>query len=276
MELILLIVLLVTSINLAHCSTSTGPFEAIFFYYAYRIDAAAAARAAADGVPYEATIGAECMGKDCTLAAFMKTIINSNYVELFKPTAIGETTSPEVYATAEEIGNSWDYVPTLLKSENIIKDPPVGFADMVDAVASKIQQARAVVPSADLVEKAAAALRWAQAIRLTQLVVQKGQPKGSKAKAFAKEYKDITLKVTERELGMDRTVSPALKIVYTDLDYASMAEQVANGDRATLDTTLRGYLNWVQAESGNSVYRNHQNTVNVYQRSVASLEAGCS
>ncbi|PWY64419.1 hypothetical protein BO83DRAFT_431112 [Aspergillus eucalypticola CBS 122712] len=276
MKLVLLIFMLVLSIDMAKCSRMTGPFEALYFYYAYQIDAAAAARAAEDGVSYEATIGGDCIGKDCTLEAFLETIMDPSYAEDLTPTSTGSTRSPDVYATAEEIDTYWNYNSDDLQADEIIKKAPSGFANLVNAVANKIQEARAVVPSADLVEKATVSLKWAQAVRLTEMVVRYGELEGAKANAFAEKYPKINLQSTQRVLDEDRTVSPSLKMVYTDLDYAGMATEAAGGDQAKLVDTYKEFLNFAEAKPTESVYRIHQNIVNMYQRVIPSLEAGCS
>ncbi|RAH66080.1 uncharacterized protein BO66DRAFT_332312 [Aspergillus aculeatinus CBS 121060] len=277
MKLIFSIFILAASINLAHCSGFTGPFEAIFFYYAYQIDAAAAARAAADGVPYEATIGGDCINKDCTLLDFIEKIMNADLLKKLTPTTRGATTSPDVYDTALDIDRAWNYDGSFLQKNVIIKNGQGNMGQLVTAVVNKIQTARAVVPSADLVAKATVALKWAQAVRLTELVIQgKSELTGYKAEAFAKDYPSITLASTQRILDEDRTVSPSLHIVYTDLDYASMALQTATGDLAGVGDTYREFLSWAQAVPGDSKYRSHQALADVYKRSVASLEAGCS
>ncbi|PYH70806.1 uncharacterized protein BO88DRAFT_413808 [Aspergillus vadensis CBS 113365] len=280
MKPVLLIFILILSIDLAHCSSLTGPFEAIFFYYAYQIDAAAAARAAEDGIAYEATIGGNCIGKGCTLEAFIKTIINPKSAKYLTPTAIGASTSPDVYATAEEIDTYWNYNSKKLRLNQIIKKAPYGFANVVDKVVDKVQKARAVVPSADLVDKAVVALKWAQSVRLTEMVVLNGELQGAKALAFADDYPwlEQLMLTTQRELDVDRTVSPALKIVYTDLDYAEMALRLSNGDRTKLMDHYEEFLEFAQTEPSkdDDVYKIHKDIVNVYQRVVSSLEAGCS
>ncbi|OJJ73123.1 hypothetical protein ASPBRDRAFT_63924 [Aspergillus brasiliensis CBS 101740] len=276
MKPVLLIFMLVLSIDLAYCSRYSGPYEAIFFYYAYQIDAAAAARAAEDGVSYTATIGGKCIGDDCTLEAFIKQIMDPYYAEDLTPTAIGATRSPDVYATAEEIDAYWNYNGNNLQTDEIIKDAPNVFANVVDKVVAKIQEARAVVPSADLVDKAAVALKWAQAVRLSEMVVRNGQLQGHKAQAFAEDYPDISLQSTQRELDVDTTVSPSIKIPYTDLDYAGMALVSANGDGPTAVHKYLGFLTWAQRTPREKIYRTHQNIVNMYQRLIPSLEAGCS
>ncbi|OJZ81301.1 hypothetical protein ASPFODRAFT_37658 [Aspergillus luchuensis CBS 106.47] len=278
MKPVLLIFILVLSVDLAQCSKLTGPFEALFFYYAYQIDAAAAARAAEDGVAYEATIGGKCIGKGCTLEGFIKTIISPNFGRYLTPTAIGASTSPDVYATAEEIDTYWNYNSKNLQADQIIKNAPDGFANVVDKVVDKIQTARAVVPSANLVDKAVVALKWAQSVRLSEMVVLNGELRGGKALAFEKDYpwlEQLTL-TTQRELDVDRTVSPELKIVYTDLDYAEMALRLSNGDRTKLMDHYEEFLEFARTEPSERVYKIHQNIVNVYQRVVLSLEAGCS
>ncbi|GKZ64214.1 hypothetical protein AnigIFM50267_003676 [Aspergillus niger] len=278
MKPVLLIFMLVLSIQFGHCSKMTGPFEALFFYYAYQIDAAAAARAAKDGVAYEATIGGDCIGKGCTLEAFIRKIMNPSFARYLTPTAIGASTSPDVYATAEEIDTYWNYNSKQLRVNQIIKKAPSGFANVVDKVVDKIQEARAVVPSADLVDRAVVALKWAQSVRLSEMVVIDGQLRGAKALAFADDYpwlETLTL-TTQRELDVDRTVSPSLKIVYTDLDYAKMASLLSNGDETRLMDHYDEFLEFAQTEPSEKVYKIHQNIVNVYQRVVSSLEAGCS
>ncbi|GCB23174.1 hypothetical protein AAWM_06059 [Aspergillus awamori] len=256
MKPVLLIFMLVLSIELGHCSKMTGPFEALFFYYAYQIDAAAAARAAEDGISYEATIGGDCI--DLT------------------PTSTGSTRSPDVYATAEEIDTYWNYNGSDLQADEIIKNAPDYFANVVNAVASKIQEARAVVPSTDLMDKAVVALKWAQAVRLSEMIVLNGELQGAKALAFANKYPDVDLLSTQRELGIDRTVSPPLKIVYADLDYANMALLASDGDMTRVMSNYDDFLKFAQAKPTTRVYRTHQNIVNMYQRVIPSLEAGCS
>ncbi|PYI03725.1 hypothetical protein BO78DRAFT_322214 [Aspergillus sclerotiicarbonarius CBS 121057] len=276
MELILLIFLLAASINVAHCSWVTGPFEAIFFYYTYQIDAAAAARAAEDGIAYTATIGADCMNQDCTLEEFIRSIMNEDFVASLTPTELGESTSPDVYATAENIDEYWNYNSRNLRANKIITNPPRGFAKLVTAVANKIQRARAVVPSADLVDKALVALKWAQAARLSELVIQNGEIAGDKALAFQERFPWATLDCKQRELDIDDTVSPSLKIVYSDLDYAKMAVYTSGNDFATAAENLRGFLGWAETSPTDGGYQMHQNLVTAYQRSVARLQSGCS
>lgn len=276
MKPVLLIFMLVLSIELGHCSKMTGPFEALFFYYAYQIDAAAAARAAEDGISYEATIGGDCIGRDCTLEAFLRTIMDPYYAEDLTPTSTGSTRSPDVYATAEEIDTYWNYNGSDLQADEIIKNAPDYFANVVNAVASKIQEARAVVPSTDLMDKAVVALKWAQAVSLSEMIVLNGELQGAKALAFADKYPDVDLLSTQRELGIDRTVSPPLKIVYADLDYANMALLASDGDMTRVMSNYDDFLKFAQAKPTTRVYRTHQNIVNMYQRVIPSLEAGCS
>ncbi|PYH78860.1 hypothetical protein BO82DRAFT_421135 [Aspergillus uvarum CBS 121591] len=276
MELIPVILMLFASINLANCSRLTGPYEAIFFYYAYQIDAAAAAKAAEDGVLYTRTIGAECMDRPCTLAEFMRTIMDPDNLSAFRPTENAGTTSPDVHAIAEEIDEEWNYKSTNLRMDMIIEKAPENFAGVVSAVVSKIQQARAVVPSADLVAKAAAALQWARSIRLSELVVQYGTLNGYKAQAFLRNYKPPTLKVKLRDLGIDETHTPSLPIIYDDLDYEGMASDMADGDAANEEELLRDFMNWSKTKPITRPHQNHQTLVDVYERSVQSLEAGCS
>ncbi|RAH87501.1 hypothetical protein BO86DRAFT_327880 [Aspergillus japonicus CBS 114.51] len=273
MKFINTILTLFVFIRTMHCAPVSSAYEALFFYYAYQIDAAAAARAAADGVPWTQTIGQRCIGADCSFVAFVQSIMKEDAAAELTPTALGDTTSPNVYNTAQDIIENWNYDYKQLVADNIITGKNKPWSVMITAIVDKVQAARAVVPSADLVQKCTTALRWAQAARLTDMVgdVMADPLTGERTKAFIAEFKDVDLEAITRTLGTDQTDSESRAIEFLDLDYEGMA----GGDA----DQLAKFMAWTETTPSKKEfpsYRRHREWALLYDEKATVMETGCS
>ncbi|KAJ5933802.1 hypothetical protein N7454_006131 [Penicillium verhagenii] len=217
----------------------SSAYEALFFYYAYQIDAAAKAAATEAKVDWTQTLGEGCKEKGCTFGTFVKSILPASDAATLTPTSFGDTTTPEVYDTAQDIVSNWNYNAKSLVFNNIMTGGMKSWKDMIIAVVDKIQAAQAITPQATLVEKAKTALRYAQAARLTDMIgdVTADPLRGEKTKNFKTEFPESTLKSIERELATDTTGSESRSITYTDLDYDGMTSD---------ETEMEKFKVWAQ------------------------------
>ncbi|RAK79853.1 uncharacterized protein BO72DRAFT_445678 [Aspergillus fijiensis CBS 313.89] len=144
---------------------------------------------------------------------------------------------------------------------------------MVTAIVDKVQAARAVVPSADLVKKCTTALRWAQAARLTDLVgdVTADALTGERTKAFIDNFENIEPKSVTRALGIDETGSETRAIEFEDLDY----EGTSGGDA----DQLAEFMAWTETTPSKKTWpshRRHREWALLYGEKATIMETACS
>jgi hypothetical protein len=253
MRFFVVLIGLMASIQTVHCGKLANPYEMLFLYYAYQIDEAAKASAVASGVDWDEIISPACQGKDCTFGEFVKSALTSEAAEALTPTALGDSRSPELYETAQDMVKNWNYDPRALVLDKLISGAEKNMREMIAVATLQVQGARGVKPSSTLAEKSWTALRYAQAERLTDMIqdvyVDVKDLKGFKAKAFNKDFPDVTLESTRRVLGQDTTGTKSRDITFTDLDYAKMAGNYEGTDAAKLEEyqgKLKKYLAWVE------------------------------
>ncbi|KAJ6003286.1 hypothetical protein N7451_005833 [Penicillium sp. IBT 35674x] len=259
----------ISSIHAVNSAVVSSAYEALFFYYAYQIDAAAKSAATAANVEWTQTLGTKCEGVECTFGSFVKSILSEEAAAALTPTSYGDSTTPEIYETAQDIIANWKYEYKELQTKSIITGTEATWKAMITGIVDKIQAARAVTPQADLVKKATTALRWAQAARLTDLTgdVNAETLTGEKAKAFKAQFTSTALKSTTRELATDSTGSESRSITYGDLDYEGMASNAAE---------LVEYQEWAQQTPKKGSYRSHRGFALLYDQKGTEMETGCS
>ncbi|KAJ5921290.1 hypothetical protein N7466_009616 [Penicillium verhagenii] len=253
-----------------HSALVSSAYEALFFYYAYQIDAAAKAAATEAKVDWTKTVGNGCKEGGCTFGTFVKSILPAGDAATLTPTSSGDTTTPEIYDTAQDIISNWNYNAKSLVFKKIISGSAITWKDIIIAVVDKIQAAQAITPQATLVEKAKTALRYAQAARLTDMIgdVTADPLSGQKTLNFKSEFPDFTLKSIERELATDTTGSESRSITYTDLDYDGMTSD---------ETEMEMFKAWAQKTPPKAgSYRSHRGLALLYGEKGTLLETGCS
>ncbi|KAJ5767253.1 uncharacterized protein N7511_004869 [Penicillium nucicola] len=281
MRLSVVLMGLFASIQTVQCGKLANPYEMLFLYYAYQIDEAAKASAVASGVDWDEIISPACQGKDCTFGTFVKSTLTKKGAKALTPTALGDSRSPELYETAQDMVKNWKYDFHTLVLDKVISGAKNNMREMIAVATLQVQGARGVKPSSPLVEKAWTALRYAQAERLTDMIqnVYAKNLKGFKAVAFKAQYPDIKLESTKRVLGQDTTAAVTRDIMFTDLDYVKMAGNYKGTDAAKLEeyqTTLKDYLAWAEGPMDTvSGLKSHNAHARLYGEFSTFLSTGC-